>query len=98
MREKGTNMKQIFVVYDDSVMPEDEVKSITGKKTFGETIFKRVSLKNRMKEVIMKNHCVVKFLEFCKEEDFEEICKELRGAGNRCVIVHLYSNFALANN
>jgi len=90
-------MKQIYVVYDDSVMPQDEVKNITGKKTFGETIFKRVSLRNRMKDVIVKNPSVVSFLEYHREEDFDSISRELRGAGKRSVIVHLYSNYALAD-
>lgn len=88
-------MKQIYVIYDDSMLPEKEVKNITGKKSFGETIFKRVSLKNRMKEVIAKNQSVAGFWEYHKQEDLDVILKELHRAGKRSVIVHLYSNYAL---
>ena len=31
-------MKQIFVIYDDSKMPGKEIKTITGAKSYGETI------------------------------------------------------------
>ena len=48
-------MKRVIVVYDDSFMPNKEIRTITGDKTYGETIFKRVTLKNRMKEETAKN-------------------------------------------
>lgn len=88
-------MRQIYVIYDDSMLPEKEVKNITGKKSFGDTIFKRVSLKNRMKEVITKNRSVAGFWHYQKKEDWDLIAKELHRAGKKSVIVHLYSNFAL---
>ena len=75
-------MKQIIVIYDDSIMPEHEVKSITGKKSFGDTIFKRVSLKRRMKEVIEKNPSVVTVLDYCKTEDYENIARPLAWGGS----------------
>lgn len=90
-------MKQIIVIYDDSRMPEKEVKSITGQKSFGETIFKRVSLKNRMKEVIVKNPSVAEVLSYQNEEDFEGLSRQLRSMNENSVVVHLYSNFALAD-
>ncbi|MBQ5673958.1 MAG: hypothetical protein IIV45_02560, partial [Lachnospiraceae bacterium] len=90
-------MKQIIVIYDDSIMPEHEVKSITGKKSFGDTIFKRVSLKRRMKDVIEKNPSVVTVLDYCKTEDYENIARQLRSMNENCVVVHLYSNYALAD-
>ena len=90
-------MKQIIVIYDDSIMPEHEVKSITGKKSFGDTIFKRVSLKRRMKDVIEKNPSVVTVLDYCKAEDYENIARQLRSMNENCVVVHLYSNYALAD-
>ena len=47
-------MKRIFVIYDDSKMPGKEIKTITGAKSYGETIFKRVTLKDRMEAEIVK--------------------------------------------
>lgn len=90
-------MKQIIIIYDDSIMPEHEVKSITGKKSFGDTIFKRISLKNRMKEVIKKNSSVVAVLDYCKEEDYDNVARQLRSMNENSVVVHLYSNYALAD-
>ena len=43
-------MKSIVVVYDDSLKPNREISTITGNKSYGDTIFKRITLKNRMKE------------------------------------------------
>ena len=50
-------MKRIFVIYDDSKMPGKEIKTITGAKSYGETIFKRVTLKDRMEAEIVKEPC-----------------------------------------
>lgn len=40
-------MKKIIVIYDDSRKPDQEISAITGKNSFGCTIFKRQSLKER---------------------------------------------------
>lgn len=37
-------MKKVIVIYDDSKMPGADIKSITGNKSYGNTIFKRVTL------------------------------------------------------
>ena len=55
-------MKQIFVIYDDSKMPGKEIKTITGAKSYGETIFKRVTLKDRMEAEIVKEKQVLTVL------------------------------------
>ncbi|MCR5735167.1 MAG: hypothetical protein K6G22_11215 [Lachnospiraceae bacterium] len=41
-------MKKVAVLYDDRRIPDREIKSITGNRSFGQTIYKRVSLKDRM--------------------------------------------------
>ncbi len=38
-------MKKIAIVYDDRALPSDEIRSITGEKSFGNTIYKRKSLR-----------------------------------------------------
>lgn len=40
-------MKKVIVVYDDSRKPGSEISAITGKKSYGNTIFKRQSLMER---------------------------------------------------
>ena len=62
-------MKKIIVIYDDSMMPEAEIGTITGQKSYGDTIFKRVTLKNRMKEAMETQKAVVDFLVYRKESD-----------------------------
>ena len=37
-------MRQVLVIYDDSKMPGADIRSITGNKSYGNTIFKRITL------------------------------------------------------
>lgn len=90
-------MKKIIVIYDDSMMPGAEIGTITGQKSYGETIFKRVTLKNRMKEAICAQKAVVEFLVYRKESDQISIFDALAKAGNDASVLHLYSNFAKAD-
>ena len=43
-------MKELLVIYDDSRRPDPEICSITGRKSYGNIIFKRQSLKQRARE------------------------------------------------
>ena len=51
-------MKRVFVIYDDRKKPSQEICQITGGKSFGNTIFKRKTLKERMKEEIILSDSV----------------------------------------
>ncbi len=90
-------MKKIIVIYDDSMMPEAEIGTITGQKSYGDTIFKRVTLKNRMKEAMETQKAVVDFLVYRKESDQIAIFDYLTKVGNDTAVLHLYSNFAKGN-
>lgn len=56
-------MKKVVVIYDDSRKPDQEIRVITGHKSFGNTIFKRQSLRQR---------AGIKFLEYETVEAFLE--------------------------
>ncbi|MBR5359844.1 MAG: hypothetical protein IK123_03045, partial [Lachnospiraceae bacterium] len=43
-------MKELLVIYDDSRHPAAEISSITGRKSYGNIIFKRQSLKQRTRD------------------------------------------------
>ncbi|MCR5508377.1 MAG: aminoglycoside phosphotransferase family protein [Lachnospiraceae bacterium] len=43
-------MKKVLVIYDDSRKPGQEICMVTGGKSYGSTIFRRQSLKDRAKE------------------------------------------------
>ena len=87
-------MKQIFVIYDDSKMPGKEIKTITGAKSYGETIFKRVTLKDRMEAEIVKEKQVLTIFNYKGEKDNAALFAALP-LDNNTTIVHLYSNFGL---
>ena len=87
-------MKQIFVIYDDSKMPGKEIKTITGAKSYGETIFKRVTLNDRMEAEIVKEKQVLTVFNYKGEKDNAALFAALP-LDNNTTIVHLYSNFGL---
>lgn len=88
-------MKKLLVIYDDSIKPNKEIGTITGNNSYGDTIFKRVMLKNRMKSEILKNKAVVEVVFYSGKEDREAVCKAYKNVENTVNIVHLYSNYAL---
>lgn len=90
-------MRKIYVIYDDSKMPNKEIKTITGNKSYGETIFKRVTLQNRMKEQIKKEKQVAGIFVYKNEMDADDLQDFLPSANENATIIHLYSNFGLAN-
>lgn len=88
-------MKRLFVIYDDSIKPNKEVGIITGHNSYGDTIFKRITLKNRMKAEILKNKAVADILFYSGTEDKEQIYKAYKNLEEPVNLIHLYSNFAL---
>jgi hypothetical protein len=88
-------MKDIIVVYDDSRKPSQEIRSITGGKTFGETIFKRVPLRERIQYDLL---CLSHVREVISVKETHAINKKMisiQSIGNQCAIVHYFSNFGL---
>lgn len=90
-------MKQIYVVYDDSKMPGREIRTITGERSYGETIFKRISLKDRMLGQIEKHGTVRAVLTYKGKEDEEALFAALPPGEEGVTIIHLYSHFGLAD-
>lgn len=80
--------KNIAVVYDDTRKPGNDIAQITGNKSFGRTIYKRRTLKERVAEVFagMEN---VSF--------YEAGSKEMAGLKNAHVILY-FSDFGIANS
>ena len=70
-------MKKVIVIYDDNRIPSQEIKAITGRKSFGNTILRRKSLRDRMKEDVLKSDKVCMFIdaekaEHLTDEDYEK--------------------------
>ncbi len=84
-------MKKIIVIYDDSRKPNQEIRNITGKKSFGNTIFKRVSLKERMEAHLLKQPPVFRFL----EAEALKGQKEPSGNDANQVIFRMFSDFGI---
>lgn len=90
-------MRRIYVVYDDSRMPGRDIRTITGGRTFGETIFKRLTLLQRISGEIEKERQVEKVFVYKGKKDEDALFAALPSGEEGVVIVHLYSNFGLAD-
>ena len=90
-------MRKIVVIYDDSLRPNREVSTITGDKSYGDTIFKRITLKNRIKSVIQEIRGVIRILDYTGPESGQEIRRELLKLEEEVTVLHLYSNYALSD-
>ena len=58
-------MKKCYLLYDDSIKPNDRVKTIIGNKSFGNMILKREKMKDRISSICetIKNEIIFKYLE-----------------------------------
>lgn len=88
-------LKKVIVVYDDSVVADKLVKNITGPKSFGNTIFKRKTLKRRMTEVLMSNNFIVDVVDYREEDSLDQLAGELKDVPGNCCVMHLYSNYGI---
>ncbi len=90
-------MKDIIIIYDDSQKPNQDIRCITGEKTFGDTIFKRVMLKERIGQELAQLPKVRKFIITHKVDEIKTALLELDPSFNRCVIIHLFSDFGICD-
>lgn len=79
--------KKVVVVYDDTKKPNWDIRSITGKKGFGDTIFKRISLRQRMRMFFEKQPMVDCFV------DATELSKIK--ANTKAPVIVIKSNYAI---
>lgn len=56
-------MKKTVILYDDSRKPDGMIRNITGNKSFGETIYKRKSLRDKMAAIAAKQDMCAAFLD-----------------------------------
>ncbi len=78
-------MKKTIILYDDSRIPERMIRNITGNKSFGETIFKRMSLRDRTAAIVTAKGLCGGFYDVKSPET-----EQAQGA-----VLKLYSNMAI---
>lgn len=86
-------MKKVIVLYDDSRKPGQGICDITGKKSFGKTIFKRISLFERTKSVVLESELVSHF--YASKDFFEKEMSKL--SLNNSIVFVVYSDFVIKN-
>ncbi len=88
-------MKDIIIIYDDSGKPNQDIRCITGGKTFGDTIFKRITLKERMGRELSELPGVKRFMVVRSITGLENELSGLETELSRAVVIHLFSDFGL---
>ena len=81
-------VRNVAVVYDDSRRPGKDIAGITGNKSFGHTIYKRRTLRDRTRDVFLGIPGVSGF--------YDAGDKEIAGLSNTAVILY-FSDFGAAN-
>lgn len=76
-------MRQVILVYDDRIKPNREIAAITGKKSYGKTIFKRKTLREMVEA---EAGCVA---------DFDEGLAFLKQYPEQTVFCHLFSLYGI---
>lgn len=82
-------MKKIVIIYDDSVKASERVRTILGKKSFGDMILKRQSMFTRTKKIAKS----VKNTEIIRIRDLNSF--DFNSLPSNAVIVHILSSSAV---
>ncbi len=85
-------MKNVIVIYDDSRKPDQEISMITGRKSYGNIIFKRQSLRTRTRERVLGLDGVYAFTDLSELNDRMD---ELKGV--TAGVVRLYSDHEITD-
>ncbi len=81
-------VRNVAVVYDDSRRPGKDIAGITGNKSFGHTIYKRRTLRDRTRDIFLGIPGVSGF--------YDAGDKEIAGLNNTAVILY-FSDFGVAS-
>ena len=85
-------MKNMIIIYDDTVVVPSRIQSIIGKNTYGDIILKRISLFERFKNILKISKFEFEIFKIKNEEDLRNIDKiEM----DNKVIFHYFSNYSI---
>lgn len=84
-------MKDVILIYDDTVEANSKIKTIIGQKSFGQIILKRQSMFSRIKQLVKGNCPGIKILNIKTLDDFEKV----RDLPIDSIFFHLLSNAAV---
>lgn len=88
-------LKKIVFIYEDSKRPNSKVREITGDKTYGQTILKRKTLKQRIFEEISEKPYLFTAKSYTCEEEFQQVLSEVSSLPKDCAVVHMRSSFGI---
>ena len=85
-------MKNVVIIYDDTVFVPSRIQSIIGKNTYGDIILKRISLFNRFKKILQNAKIDFEIYRMKTKEDLESMAKiEM----DNKIIIHYFSNYSV---
>lgn len=90
-------LKNVIVVYDDTVVVDKLIRNITGPKSFGSTIYKRKSLKIRIQEAIKGYEFISGFIDYQMGDSVKKLLYAIKEYSVNCGVIHLFSNFGISD-
>ncbi|MCR4738660.1 MAG: aminoglycoside phosphotransferase family protein [Lachnospiraceae bacterium] len=90
-------MKKVTVIYDDSRKPDKEIRSITGNRSFGNTILKRISLKDRMTGIFLGVKQVANVF-YADETGVDKEFFQIPEQEKDCAVLRFFSDFLIEDS
>lgn len=87
-------MQKVVVVYDDTLIPNDKIKTIIGDRSFGNIILKRKKLFTIIEDEINKLKLDIDFIKIDKLNNLQFIKKY----PNNTIFFHIMSNYVITDN
>ena len=87
-------MKKAIIIYDDTINVPENIKTIIGQVSFGEIILRGKTIFNRLKDIAKQTN---EQIEIKQIKDIKEYTKNIKKDNEETIILHMFSNFAIAN-
>lgn len=89
--------KKVIFIYDDSIEPPFSIKSIVGERSFGEIIYKRKKLKDRLLELV--TNCGIRnIIEITSINQRIELINKMKESSNEVIFIHFLSQAVIIDN
>ena len=87
-------MRKNVIIYDDSVVVSNKIKTIIGDKSFGDIIIKRQTLYERFNKIVEESHIEYEIVKISNLDYLDDIL--FKNLENK-TIFHFFSNFAITS-
>lgn len=90
-------MNNVILIYDNHKKPNDFIKALIGKKSFGDVILKRQSIKDKFLNSLRNATFIDKIHMLNYDYDIEHIKSQILNIPRDTTIIHIFSHFIIKN-